>query len=148
LGANPFHPDTPAHEAFIEATWKAKTAIAKFKLEFPGAGLAEFVQSALTFRKRWFTTCAFEATLIAGNEETARWYENWTDRLADSLLEDTLNAFKRKDPSAERSAEPPFNADDLPSIESDLKLDLMKMLVHYKGVAARRVTEVISLRQA
>jgi hypothetical protein len=93
-------------KAFEEATWRAKNKIAPFKLELLRTNYKtkeEFIQSLLTFRKRWFSAAAFEATLIVGEEETARWYEHWIDALAKWLLEDTLNQLKAKDPSVRSS---------------------------------------------
>ena len=151
LGDNPFPPDHPAHAIFEEATWKAKAKIAPFKLEFLGTGFAtknEFIQSLLTFRKRWFTTTAFEATLIVGNEETAQWYELWIDEHANWLLEDTLSQARRKDPKAAPADFPFFSPEDLENIENHLKLELVRMVAHYKGVAASRVVEVIERRNA
>jgi len=151
LGDNPFPQNHPAHAAFEEATWMAKTKIAPFKLEFLRTNFdtqTGFIQSLLTFRKRWFTATAFEATLIVGNEETAQWYEHWIDDHAKWLLEDTLSQARRKDPKANPAARPFFGADDLAGLESGLKLGLMSMVEHYKGVAAARVVEVIGLRNA
>jgi len=102
----------------------------------------------LTFRKRWFSATAFEATLIVGNEETAQWYEQWIDDHAKLLLEDTLKQAKRKDPNADPAAPPFFSSDDLKHIERDLTLELLGMVTHYKGVAAKRVLEIIRLRNA
>ena len=149
LGDNPFPPDHPAHAAFEEATWKAKGTIAKLKLELLGSNCntkAEFIRSLLTFRKRWFTASAFEATLIVGNEQTAQWYEHWIGDRASWFLEDTLTRFNAKDPRSERQDSPFFSAAELEDIETDLRLELMRMVAHYKGVAAARVVEVIGLR--
>ena len=151
LGDNPFPQDHPAHSAFEEATWKAKGAIAKLKLELLGTNFntrAEFIQSLSTFRKRWFTATAFEATLIVGNEETAQWYEQWIDGHAEWFLEDSLKQFKAKDPKADPLNPPFFNPADLENIEIELKLELMRMVAHYKGVAAARIVKVIGLRNA
>ncbi len=151
LGDNPFPQDHRAHSAFEEATWKAKGAIAKLKLELLGTNFntrAEFIQSLLTFRKRWFTATAFEATLIVGNEETAQWYEHWIDDRAEWFLEDSLKRLKAKDPKADPLNPPFFKPADLESIETELKLELMRMVAHYKGVAAARIVEVIGLRNA
>jgi hypothetical protein len=151
LGDNPFPQDHPAYEAFEEANWKAKTAISRLKVELLRTNYdtkAELIQSLLTFRKRWFTAVAFEATLIVGNEETAQWYEHWIDDHANWLLEDTLSQARRKDPKADPAAPPFLSSDDIERIESELKLELMRMVEHYKGVAAARVVEVIGLRNA
>ena len=101
LGDNPFPADTEAWSAFEEATWKAKIAIAQFKVDFLRGNYptkAEFIQGLLLYRKNWFTAAAFEATLIVGSEETAVWYEGWIDDRARWLLEDTLTRLKLKDP--------------------------------------------------
>src|SRR6185437_416573 len=37
----------------------------------------DFVDSAVTFRSHCFSVCAFEATLIVGNEETGVRYQSW-----------------------------------------------------------------------
>ena len=151
LGDNPFPSDHPAYEPFEEATWKAKTSIAKFKLELLRANhhtSTEFVQHALTYRKRWFTTCAFEATLIVGNEKTADWYEHWIDETASFILEDTLSALQRGYPNANPTDPSFLSPGDLVYAENDLKFELMKMVTHYKGVAASRVTEVFGFRKA
>jgi hypothetical protein len=101
----------------------------------------------LTFRKRWFTTVAFEATLIVGNEETAEWYEQWIDETATFLLGDTLSVLRRRDPKADPAAPPFFSREDLECAENDLKFELIKMVANYNGAAARRVVEVLGLRK-
>jgi hypothetical protein len=151
FGENPFPVDHPAHELFEEATWKAKAKIAPFKLEFQGATWntpREFLEVLLAYRKRWFTTCAFEATLIVGNEETADWYEQWIDDQADFLFADTAGVLNKKDPSAGATAPPFFSPEDVDHVQRHLTYELLKMVTHYKGVAASRVTKIFGLRQA
>jgi len=151
LGDNPFQEDYPAHAAFEEATWKAKTGIAPFKLECLRTKFdtkAELIQSLLLFRKRWFTVTAYEATLIVGNEETAQWYEQWIEEHAEWLIQDTLSQMRLKDPNADAGAPPFFSSEDLKNVEQDLKFEFLQMVTHYKGVAARRVLEVMGLRNA
>jgi hypothetical protein len=151
LGDNPFPTEYPAHTAFEEATWKAKAKIAPFKLELLGTIFntkAEFIQALLTFRKRWFSATAFETTLIVGNEETAEWYEHWIDDHARWLIEDTLIQVRRKDPKADPGAQAFFSPDDMEQIEDYLTRELLLMVTHYKGVAARRAVESIQLQQA
>jgi hypothetical protein len=135
LGDNPFPIDSPAWAWFEEATWKAKTKITRFKVEFLSGNYptkAEFIQGLLTFRKRWFTATAFEATLIVGNEETASWYEGWIDDRARWLLDDTLTRLKVKDPNADPLAPPIFGPRKLEFVEKDLTKELVQMTFHYK----------------
>ena len=116
LGENPFPQEHPVHAAFEEATWKSATRIAQYKLDFMRANCPnkqEFLKSILTFRKRWFTTVAFEATLIVGDEETAHWYEHWIGDRAKWLVEDTLAKVKRKDPNAGPASPPFFSPKDI-----------------------------------
>lgn len=151
LGGNPFAEDHPAHLTFEEATWKAKKKIASFKLEFLRTVCrtpAEFLDALLTYRKRWFTEAAFEATLIVGNEETAEWYEYWINTCILWLLESTLNGLKTRDPKAGPLDTPFFSPEELQATENNLKVELMRMASHYKGVAASRVVEVIERRNA
>jgi hypothetical protein len=151
LGVNPFPQGHPVSEVFIEATWKAKEQINRFQselLQTPGSTPTEFLQSILTFRKRWFSVCAYEATNIVGNEATALWYERWIDEWAGLLIEDTLSGLRRRDPKANPGDSPFFSAKELESFENDLTLELMKMIAHYKGVASRRVQESFQLLKA
>jgi hypothetical protein len=151
LGENPFPQEHPVHAAFEEATWKSATRIAQYKLDFMRANCPnkqEFLKSILTFRKRWFTTVAFEATLIVGDEETAHWYEHWIGDRAKWLVEDTLAKVKRKDPNAGPASPPFFSPKDIEFIERDLTFELLQMVTHYQGLAASRVVEVMELRNA
>lgn len=151
LGDNPFPLDTAAWSAFEEATWKAKTTIAQFKVDFLRGNYPtkpEFIQGLLLFRKQWFTAAAFEATLIVGNEETAVWYEGWIDDRAKWLVDDTLAQLKIKDPNADPLAPPFFGPQELEFVEKDLTKELLQMISHYKGIAAARVVQVIVSRNA
>ena len=151
LGTNPFPEGSSVHSAFEEATWKAKTKIAPLKLEFLETNFstpAEFIQTLLIFRQRWFSVTAFEATLIVGNEETAQWYERWIDDRAKWLIEDTLAQLKRNPPKSDPAVPSLFSSEDLNYVESHLTGALMGMVSHYQGVAASRVVEVIEMRNA
>ena len=115
-GDNPFPEDHAASEAFEEATWNAKDKISKFKSEFlqtpPSSTSTEFLQAVLTYRKRGFSVCAHEATLVVGNKETALWYERWIDERANFLVADTLGGLRqriRKQIPTIRHSSPPRN---------------------------------------
>jgi hypothetical protein len=147
LGDNPFPPEHPAHSAFEEAKWKAKSAIEKFKVEFLTATPETLVDYAVVFRRRCFSSCAFEATLIVCDQETAKWYEQWLEGLAKSMLEETMSAFRKRDPKLAPSAPPVFSEKELADINDHLTIELLKMVAHYKSVCARRVTEAIDARR-
>jgi hypothetical protein len=151
LGENPFPEGHPASRAFEEATWKAKDKINKFKSELlrtPGSMPAEFLQAALTYRKRWFSVCAFETTLIVGSKETALWYERWIDEKAKFLIADTMGGLRCRPLKAKPDDPPFFTTEELENAENDLTLELMRMVAHYKGIASARVQEVVQLRKA
>ena len=150
LGENPFPPQHPAKLAFQEATWKAKTKISEFKSEFlrkPGTTPTEFLAASLTYRRRWFSVCAHEATLVVGDEETAQWYERWIDATAAFLIVDTMASLRSRDEKANPDDGPYFASQQLESFERELTLELIRMVVHYKGVAASKVQSVIELRR-
>ena len=142
LGDNPFPQGHSAHAAFEEATWKAKERIGHLKFDLLRKQFKdqeEFVESLAQFRKSWFSIAALEATLVVGDTITGEWYEKWLIDRAKTFLEDTLTRLKTEDPKASPSA-PPFVSDQqLQAFEGDLKLELLRMVTHYKGVAAARV---------
>jgi hypothetical protein len=83
-----------------------------------------------------------------GNEQTAEWYEQWIDEFATSFLEETLQKGQLKDPQAGPKDPPLFTPELLPRITVDLKLQLMRVVAHYKKECADRVLQVMELRRS
>ena len=146
LGDNPFPADHPAHAVFEEATWEAKKAINRSKLETLKTAKepqADPVQSLLTFRMRYFSICANAAVLIVGNAETALAYERWIDAFAEFMLQETLEKGQLPDPLAAPGTSALFAPEILPKIQADLSLELVRVVAYYKEQAAGRVLRVI-----
>jgi hypothetical protein len=149
LGKNPFTSGTAEYQAFEEATWKAKRDIGNDKLELQRGkyeSAHEFLAAALTYWKRWFSACAFEATVIVGEEMTGTWYEQWVDELFSFVVAGAMGVLRLKLPGADMSATGFFCSEDLRLAEEQLVSELSPMVTHYKRVAADRVVEVFGHR--
>lgn len=149
LGANPFPAEHPAYNAFEEATWRAKEALNGCRaelLEIISKPPFDFIQAILTFRVHGFSACADAALLIVGNEGTAEWYEHWLEISANSVVEDTLRKGQLKDPKEELGSPQMFTPELLPRVTVDLKIQIMRVVAHYKKQAANRVLQAMELR--
>lgn len=150
LGENPFPPGHAVFEAFEEATWEAKRALHEIQLELLPENSevpVDPIQLILTIRLRMFSVCANAALLVVGNEKTADWYERWIDNFATSMLQETLHKGQLKDPMAEAGTPPLFTAELLPKIETDLHLQFMRVVAHYKRECADRALQARQMRQ-
>ena len=151
LGENPFPPQYPVHEAFEEATWRAKEAMSDAETELLNT-LANppfnFIQAVLTYRVRSFAGCADAALLIVGNAETAVWYERWINDGAKFLFEDTLWKGQMMDPNAPPGGQPLFTTELLPQITVDLHVQIKRVVAHCKKQAASRVLQAMQLERA
>ena len=149
LGDNPFPIDHPAHGAFEEATWRAKAAVNAFKsdlLQIVSTPPFDFIQAILTYRVHAFSACANAALLVIGNEQTAAWYEDWINRLAKLMLDETLRRGQLQYNEAAPGDQALFTPELLPRITADLQVQLMRVVAQCKAEAAKRVLLVMDKR--
>jgi hypothetical protein len=142
FGENPFPRGHPAHKAFDEATWQAKSDLNRLRMELittVADPQKDSVQALLTFRVRAFDSLAGAGQVTVGNRETAAAYERWLADFARFLLADTIRIGQLKDPEADPDQPPLFRPEILQQIRHDLTRELMKVVAFHRHKLSERV---------